>query len=186
MKPSRNWVWRAIPGWLTETEADYLYQVASELSPGASIVEVGSYLGRSACAIGLGCRESGARLITIDHFEGNPEHSEKPTVEGLRWNLAKIGVLDWVSIVAEEATVAARGIKEPIAMLFVDDAHDFNSVLRTSTAFLPKLTRGGCVLWHDCLAEGWPEVGQAVDKITTAYSLEHVADVGSIAHWRMG
>ena len=188
MKPSQTPDWQSIPGWCSPVEADYLYQLAAGLDQNDRIVEVGSYLGRSACAIGLGCRESGARLITIDHFRGNPEHQIKPTCEGLRQNLARLGVLDWVEIMACEAREAAENIERPIHALFIDDQHDYGNVMRTSSAFIPRLISGGHVLWHDAIGHGWIGVERAVSEITKLWHMQHVVPHqmrGSISHWRL-
>src|SRR5262245_13261555 len=70
MRPSESRFWHAIDGWLTPHEADLLYRLAVDLPPGAQVVEIGTYRGRATAALGLGCMASGAKVTSIDHYQG--------------------------------------------------------------------------------------------------------------------
>ena len=78
-----------VEGWLTENEAWALFQdahhVGREEAP-PLLVDIGSYLGRSAITMGLALNARGAgRVVTID-----PQPSER--FEALRANLHAKGV----------------------------------------------------------------------------------------------
>ena len=60
-------------GFMDEDEAWRLYELAREAGRLGPCLEIGSYCGRSAAYLGLGCRESGAILYSIDHHEGSEE-----------------------------------------------------------------------------------------------------------------
>ena len=79
-----------VEGWLTENEAWALFQdahhVGREERPLPLLVDIGSYLGRSAITMGLALNARGAgRVVTID-----PQPSER--FEALRANLHAKGV----------------------------------------------------------------------------------------------
>lgn len=58
LRPLPNFPWALPQGWLNRLEATILYNAAVE-TKGASILEVGSWIGRSSCVIAAGVRDSG-------------------------------------------------------------------------------------------------------------------------------
>ena len=62
-----------IKGFLDAEEGRQLYQRAREASPLGPCLEIGSYCGKSAAYLGLGCREGGGVLFSVDHHRGSEE-----------------------------------------------------------------------------------------------------------------
>ena len=65
----------AIDGFLHPLEG-YALLLMAQYGPGSgSVVEIGSYLGRSTCFLALGVqRAARPMVIAVDHFGGSPEH----------------------------------------------------------------------------------------------------------------
>ena len=59
-----------VQGWMTEAQAQRLWDRATELRAPARIVEIGSYQGRSAIVFGRAAAE-GVEVIAVDPHAGN-------------------------------------------------------------------------------------------------------------------
>src|SRR3712207_4859855 len=68
---------RRAKGFMPEDEGRYLFDRAIEAGsrrPGAALLEVGTYCGKSAVWLGGAARETGATLFTVDHHRGSEEN----------------------------------------------------------------------------------------------------------------
>ncbi len=148
-----------IDGWLTRAEARVLYWLARNAA--GPIVEIGSYRGRSTAALALGSKAGGERdVYAVDPFIG-PQSGTRPTHSGklsgecscspelLRANLDLAGVNGLVRIVPRKSENALADVPASIDLLFVDGAHDYESVCRDLDNYLPRVERGGFVVLHD-------------------------------------
>src|SRR5512139_995924 len=64
-----------VPGWMTTVELTYLSQLAASLPPGATWIEVGTWMGRSWSCVALSL-PSPATLIAVDTFDGGGQDDE--------------------------------------------------------------------------------------------------------------
>jgi hypothetical protein len=62
-----------VKGFMPEDEGKRLYNIAKEASSFGPCLEIGSYCGKSALYLGLGCKETGGILFSIDHHRGSEE-----------------------------------------------------------------------------------------------------------------
>lgn len=186
MKPSASNVWIKTPGWCTNNEGDYLHFFASTCPKKAIIVDIGTYYGKSAAALGLGCLASGARVISIDHFKGNPEHSVKPSHEAALISLERIDphLLDVVTIVPTDALEFANKLTKPIYAVYIDSEHSRQVILDTFVAYWKKLISKGHVMFHDAAPGGWPVVISTVKEIAERWPMDKLPGDGSIMHYR--
>lgn len=80
--------WEKIGGWLNWREAQVLYDEALKLPEWSTIVEIGSFRGKSTVALLQACADSSPerhkRLIAIDWFAGDGSEVSVPTPEGQR------------------------------------------------------------------------------------------------------
>lgn len=118
-----------IHGWMSYAEAIWLNLTAQKMD---SIVEVGSWKGKSAHALATGCP---GKVHLVDDFMGNPK--EHPDVEQeLRKNMAPFKN---VQIIKEKSIEAAKRFKDnSIDMVFLDASHDRQSVYNDIEAWYPK------------------------------------------------
>jgi predicted O-methyltransferase YrrM len=160
--------WQDVPGWLTVNEGYWLSRLARAVPAGGLIVEVGCWKGRSTVALATGMRQ--ARLVVVDHFQGSDEeeHRHDPDLPRLREvfeaNLRRAGVRERVEIVQAFSLVAARRWDEPINLLFLDAAHDYESVRDDLAAWWPLIKPGGMMVIHDYGQPNFPGVQRAVDE----------------------
>jgi hypothetical protein len=186
MRPSQSSVWNKIPGWCTKLEGDYLYSFAATRPEGTIIVDLGTYMGRSATALGLGCLSSGARVISVDDFKGNPEHEQKPNHEqALIW-LERVDpkLLGVITIVPEDAVAFGKQFVKRIVAFYVDTEHNSSIVLETFATWWPKLESRGHILFHDARNTGWTEVASTVQQISERWPMEELSGADSIRHFR--
>ena len=161
----------AIPGWLNERNAAVLFELIQQLHP-QTIVEIGSYLGRSSVLMALGQQLAGVekpRLITIDPHTGDRQQLERtgaPSLPsyGLFCNYVEAAGLSSV-IESRVATSIEIGKEwsDQIDLLYVDGWHSFDAVLVDGRLFLPHLSPSGVAVFDDY--KRYPEVAKAVDAL---------------------
>ena len=160
MKPSE------VPGWCDFVE---LYRSFVNHVPGpAHFVEVGGWHGKSACQMGHLIKESGKRIRfdVIDHWKGS--HTEKlqqREVEVLGGSdmayftflrhVEQCGLADYVRPIRLPSSIAGMLYQnDSLDMVFIDGAHDYDSVKMDIGIWRPKVRYGGWIAGHD-----WPKVG---------------------------
>lgn len=71
-----------------------------------------------------------------------------------------------VDIRREDSAEAAKKFSDhSLDFVYIDAAHDYDSVKRDILAWLPKVRHGGILAGHDYLYYGTPDVKRAVDEI---------------------
>ena len=155
-----------IHGWLAVNEAWQLHEevrgLAARTPRPLTVVEIGSWKGRSAIAMGLGLRAAGGdgRIYAIDP-QGAPYADNSGEFVG---NLERAGVRDVVEPVLKLSQEARLGFEPPeIDLLFVDGAHDYASVGRDLDDWTPLLADGGVLVLNDIFLPG--VVGALLDRV---------------------
>jgi predicted O-methyltransferase YrrM len=179
MRPSAYPDWHAVAGWCSPEEADALYEAACALPPDAVVVEVGTWVGRSAIALALGCRDGGAWLTTIDN------DLSAARITTLEANLHRLGA-ELSAIHADALDVATAWEGGPVAFLYIDGWHDAASVRATWNAWAAHVAPGASVWFHDAYGAGWPGVQLAIDELTETGALIFEGYTGTIARMRKG
>lgn len=173
-----------IPGWYDWHET--YREVVADMPNNSVLVEVGCYLGRSICGLATLMKEYGKRfkIIGVDTCRGSGvenghDNHAKAIEEGggvsfagsLHSNIVKCGFADDIDlIVASSANAAAMFDNCSLDMVFLDAAHDFDSVGKDIMAWLPKVRSGGLMGGDDIGVPGevnpvWPGVKKAVDLL---------------------
>jgi predicted O-methyltransferase YrrM len=148
-----------ISGWMGDADCRVLYKYASRIK--GTIVEIGSYAGKSTRLLGLSSPES--TIYAIEPFILNKsdeiKREFKKSVEGL----------DVVHIFGR-SEVVGKAWGEPIDLLFVDGNHSYTQVKKDIRCFAPHLKSGCYALFHDytTAGEGYG-VKEALDKIGDKY-----------------
>lgn len=185
-------LWAAIDpieGWFYRAEADAMVDLVTHVVrslPGApSIVEIGSYHGRSTALIAsvLDALGDGRCVVAIDPHEGRisesgrPDGRRPPTWESFHQNLRRLGLLDTVDVRRARAVDVVWD--EPVGFVFVDGLHDAASVRGDFEHFAPWLVPGGIVAFHD-YSPNFPGVIDVVDDILGGPDFEKVAHAGDL------
>lgn len=154
-------------------------RAVGDASDGAVIAEVGCWLGRSTAYLGQRVRESGKRITVwaVDHGFGTLDSvMERPlhdpvlrecggNVMGrMASNLLGCGVYEYVNpLVLPSLRAAALFPDGHFDLVFLDAAHDYESVRADIQAWWPKVKTSGVLAGHD-YDQGWCGVRRAVDE----------------------
>lgn len=149
-----------VPGWFYPDQMTFLYPYACKAK---NIFEIGTYAGRSTKFWAL-CNPD-ANITTVDLVVGDPM-GNVPAGTSIDPEIVKMGNI--VSI-HEHSHALVNRYNAPIDLLFIDGAHDYQSVCQDIDDWLPKTH--GIVVCHDYM-DVWPTVKQAVDyKLRGKYEL---------------
>lgn len=137
-------------------------------------VEIGAYLGKSTaymCYVIKNSGNSNFKFHTVDTFKGAPSdiamvklaEENGGTFRSLfEQNLRHCGLLNYVNIIESDSVKAASLFEDnSVDFLFIDGAHEEESVIADIKAWKPKMKKGSTIAGHDWLQDG---VKSAVNK----------------------
>lgn len=152
-------------GFLDPAEGQRLYEVALAASQMGPCLEIGSYCGKSALYLGTACRENQQVLYSIDHHRGSEEQQPGEeyfdpdlfddrrgvidTLPFLREALARAGLEETVVPLVCASQVAAQSWATPLALVFIDGGHAFETAWQDFRCWSEHLQVGGYLLIHD-------------------------------------
>jgi methyltransferase family protein len=157
----------------------WLFKTARSLLDGSTIVEIGSFKGRSTCALAYGCRGTNKHLFAIDTFEGNNSDFKQG---GIIWdgqsfdknfldifcaNIEKNGLTRYVTPIPGLSSQVAKTWGKPIHLLFIDGSHQYEDVLADFESFYPHVVSNGIVAFHD--VEALPNGEAAFPGVTKVW-----------------
>lgn len=156
---------RTFKGFLAEDEAARLYDLAREASLRGACLEIGSYCGLSAAYLGLGCREGGGVLYSIDHHRGSEEQQPGEayfdpdlldaktgridTFPLFRRTLEDLSLIGTVIPIVGRSTEIAAHWRSPLALVFIDGGHTFEAAFNDYSSWVSHLIPGGYLAIHD-------------------------------------
>lgn len=144
-----------IEGLLVPGQEKALLVLASTLKPNSTIVEIGSFKGRSTACFILGSNRT-TKIFSIDTFEGN----SKDFTEGVQFtgssffneftqNIKKIkGNSKVKPLIGLSSNIGSKWNKQ-IDLLFIDGSHTYEDVKKDFELFYPWVKPGGLILLHD-------------------------------------
>jgi predicted O-methyltransferase YrrM len=144
---------QAIEGLISEAEAECLFKLARNCN--GTIVEIGSWKGKSTVCLALGSKAGGkGKVFAIDPHQGlcneiTGQYTPDNTEPIFRENIKQAQVDDIVIPLVMKSEEAARGWTEPIFLLWIDGAHDYENVKLDFTLWEPHLISGGIISFHD-------------------------------------
>jgi predicted O-methyltransferase YrrM len=158
-------------------ERGYLFQLASDLPPDATVVEVGSWMGASTCFIAGGLRGAAAKILAVDNFQGLSTCGEdaawynrhfkslgsNSTLDIFRANFAALGFSSKAEPVVSDSLAAAESLasrRGTIDFIFIDGDHSYDACKADIAAWAPFVKRGGVIAFHD--------FGSRADGVTRA------------------
>ncbi len=152
-----------IKGFLDHEEGLRLHELAS-LCDGPCL-EIGGYCGLSTAYLGLGCRQSGNMLYSIDHHRGSEEQQpgqeyfdpeifdereqKVDTFRLFRRTLDQLNLNDSVIPVVTSSQQAVRHWATPLSLLFIDGGHSYYDAFSDFSAWLTHVRPGGYLVIHD-------------------------------------
>jgi len=164
--------WSTIPGWFNFF--DFYKLAADSLKDGDKAVEVGVWLGRSITYLAQRIKRAGkqVQIYAVDSFkgeEGQTAHVDTVAANGgsnlaeFTRNIERCGVRDMVGVIEDDSANGAKWFDdESLSFVFIDAAHDYESVRRDIAAWLPKMKPGAVLAGHDAQHA---EVMKAVNEL---------------------
>lgn len=181
-----------IPGPTTPRVCSLLRSLAALVWKEHAIVEIGVYLGRSACFLGQGATEGcGAHVWAIDpwdlpgqrmtyeqHLAGHdgPSMFTDPSVRAsAEQHVREAGLEQCVTLVRGFAhDVAATWDGPPVGLMFIDGDHRYDAVRRDFSAWRPHLAEGALVIFDD-YAPAFDGVTRAVDELVMEKAISPIS-----------
>ncbi len=180
-----------VQGWMTEAQAQRLWDRASELRAPARIVEIGSYQGRSAIVFGRAAAD-GVEVIAIDPHAGNdrgPQQIQGAPDEGqadheaFLANLEAAGVGDRVRHVREPSQEAHGEVPGEIDVLYIDGAHRYVPARDDIRDWGARVREGGTLLVHDSFSSIGVTLA-LLSQLASSGRYRYVGRSGSLAEYR--
>ena len=156
-------------GWMTNKELEFLRK-AAEISD--SVIEIGSWKGRSTKALLEGCKGT---VTAVDHFNGSEDYADatlaiaraEPIYDIFMKNVGHYPNLNVLRMSSVEA--AAQVPDKSADMIFIDSDHRYEQVKAEIDRWRPKAKVILC--GHD-YADGWPGVKRAVEEAFDKFHVE--------------
>jgi hypothetical protein len=130
-----------VAGWLTYDEGHALY----DLSRDKRVLEIGSYCGRSTCCVA----QSAASVACVDPFDGRATGVPGETFDAFLENCERYGVSGKVKGLLGTSADVLPILPHRFDLVFIDGAHDRESVETDIRLSLPLLAPGGLLAFHD-------------------------------------
>lgn len=148
---------RGAPGFLTEREARFLALVAACAPGKGTILEIGSFKGKSTVGLAsIAARYALGKVVTVDPHTA-PSVTD-PDLEGqasswddFQTTLEHAGVAAMVEVHRAFSRDLARGWDRPIRFLWIDGDHTYQGAKEDLDLFRGHLADGAIVALHDVL-----------------------------------
>lgn len=142
-----------ILGHLSLNEAKLLFHMAAQVPVGGTVVEIGSFQGRSTVCLGFGAKMAGAFVWSIDpHYDyqvTQETHYGMENHAALLKNLIDFGLADVVRVVALNSHFISWGDNPRIDVLFIDGSHEYEDVKLDFMLWSPWMQPNGKIIVHD-------------------------------------
>lgn len=155
-------------GWFEETNKKHLIQFIKELEP-STIIEVGSWLGSSTLEMARHLKK-GSRLYAVDTWLGSIEHHNNPLCpecqeflptlyQQFLSNVIHENLMNIIIPLRMESIEAANAFKDSAQLIYLDAAHDTESVFKDIINWFEHLDKGGIMCGDDWR---WQSIQKAV------------------------
>lgn len=144
-------------GWLRRAQGLLLWKCAARVPPGGTLVEIGSYQGKSTAVLGRAVA-GGVTVVAIDPHAGNdrgPGEWTGAAADGesdhqaFARHLVEAGVDGRVRHVRQFSQQAHDAVDGDIDLLYVDGAHGYRPASDDLTSWGDRVRHGGELLVHD-------------------------------------
>jgi predicted O-methyltransferase YrrM len=160
------WGYRKIKGWLSSQEAIGLYKVATLLPENATVVEIGSWQGKSTYCILSGLKSGKVHAIDPFNASGGEDWNEDEYQQIARGiDLLETFKMNVKKFIKSGQVVVRKGFSnqfkdefETINFLFIDGDHSIKGCQEDYELYAHKIVKGGYIAFHD-YHPGRPELG---------------------------
>jgi predicted O-methyltransferase YrrM len=138
---------------------------AAAAVPGAPLLEVGSYCGKSSIYLGAAARDGDTVLVAVDHHRGSEENQlgwewhepdlvdpavgRMDTLPIFRRTVHDAGLEGTVVALVGDSPTVARFWTTPCALVFIDGGHGAEPAATDFRVWTPHVAPGGFLAIHD-------------------------------------
>jgi len=191
----RDWRWRArlkgcsdsakiIQTSTTQRELRELYRLATSCPPGATAVEIGSYLGASTIYLAAGLKQVHGRLVCVDTWNNQAmSEGERDTFEEFKRNISRLR--DRIVPVRKRSEeLTQQDVGAEVDFVFIDGDHSYEAVHQDFECILPLLTARALVAFHDSTYDRFPGVSRFIGETLASGQWFIAGNVGSLTYIR--
>jgi len=201
--PERRELALATKGFMPAVEGDALWDAAVAAGaavPGAAMLEVGSYCGRSTIWLGDAAERSGVVLFAVDHHRGSEENQagwdhhdtevvddrigKMDTLPFFRAAIHDAALEDSVIAVVGKSPLVAATWTTPLSFLFIDGGHGDEPAHLDYEGWTQHVAVGGTLAIHDVFPDpadgGRPPYEQIFRPALDSGRFELVSATGSL------
>jgi len=166
---------------VSDMEGELLYNLAKECEEG-TIVEIGSWKGRSTIWLGCGAEVGKIkRVYAIDPHLGSPVEPRN-TYDEFWHNIVRVGLASIVVPIVRTSMETIGDWSLPIELLWIDGAHEYEAVKDDLDKWEGFLIEGGIVAIHDTYILDGPR--RVVKDIYQSGNFASIKSLGSITYAR--
>lgn len=203
MDPTQQAAAEAARGFMPADEGLALYRAgldAAQNVPGAPLLEVGSYCGKSSIYLGAAAQQRATVLVAIDHHRGSEENQpgwewhepdlvdpavgRMDTLPRFRRTVHDAGLEGSVVAVVGDSPTVSSFWSTPCALVFIDGGHGEEPARADYRMWTPHVAVGGLLAIHDVFPDpadgGRPPYEQIYLPAIRSGQFSEVAAVGSL------
>ncbi len=144
-----------ISTWTTREEKVLLFSLARMRKPNARVLEIGSYLGASACYLVAALALNNGRLVCVDTWQNETiGEGERDTLAEFEQNVQAIR--PWITVLRKKSSeLAPADVPAPLDMAFIDGDHSYQTSRCDFEKVEPLMARDSLIAFHDtCTYDG--------------------------------
>lgn len=154
-----------VKGFLSDKEAKKLQELFLNVHHLGSVLEIGTYCGKSTLNFGLIAKKIGGLIYTVDHHTGSEEHQlgeeyhdedlydkrlkKFNTLPEFLKNLRSSNLENFIIPIISKSSNASETFSELISLLFIDGGHSLEAALSDYNSWKDKICSGGLLVIHD-------------------------------------
>ena len=154
-----------VKGFLSDKEAKKLQELFLNVHHLGSVLEIGTYCGKSTLNFALVAKKIDGLIYTVDHHTGSEEHQlgeeyhdedlydkrlEKfNTLPEFLKNLRSSNLGKYIIPILNKSSEASKTFSELISLLFIDGGHSHEAALSDYNSWKDKICSGGLLVIHD-------------------------------------
>ena len=154
-----------VKGFLSDKEAKKLQELFLKVHHLGSVLEIGTYCGKSALNFSEVAKDVNGLIYTIDHHTGSEEHQRGEeyhdselfderlkkfnTLPEFLNNLKSKKMAKFIIPIINKSQNASNFFSEKISLLFIDGGHSFETALSDYNAWKDKICADGLLVIHD-------------------------------------
>ena len=154
-----------VKGFLSDKEAKKLQELFLNVHHLGSVLEIGTYCGKSTLNFALVAKKIDGLIFTVDHHTGSEEHQlgeeyhdedlydkrlkKFNTLPEFLKNLRSSNLGRFIIPIISKSSDASKTFSESISLLFIDGGHSLEAALCDYNSWKDKICSGGLLVIHD-------------------------------------